>query len=85
MKTKEIKLFNFSDLSKESKEKAIQNHIKNNKQSIQEIKSQMFYEDLIYSLETKEPLTQNFKKYIINEISNAEKYEPIFLSNGEIY
>jgi len=61
MKTLEIQLFNFDELSKEAKENAIQNYIEKNRQFLQEINSQMFYEDLPYNLEIKEHLFENPK------------------------
>lgn len=61
MKTLEIQLFNFDELSKESKENAIQNYIKKNREFLQELNSQMFYDDLPYNLEIKEPLFENPK------------------------
>ena len=61
MKTIEIKLFNFNELTDDAKEKAVENYIEKNRYSIQEINSEMFYEDLSYDLETKEPSFYNAK------------------------
>tara|TARA_R110002051_G_scaffold194811_1_gene263024 strand:- start:6 stop:608 length:603 start_codon:yes stop_codon:yes gene_type:complete len=61
MKTLEIQLFKFDELSKEAKENSIQNYIEKNRSFLQEINSEMFYEDLPYNLEIKEPLFENPK------------------------
>ena len=61
MKTLEIQLFNFDELTKESKENAIQKYIEKNRQFLQEINNEMFYEDLPYNLEIKEDLFKNPK------------------------
>ena len=54
MKTLEIQLFNFDELSKEAKENAIQNYIEKNRLYLQEINSEMFYlYDLPYNLANK--------------------------------
>ena len=67
METIEIQLFNFDELSKESKENAIQNYIEKNRESIQQDQSDFFYEDLGYNLETKESLFYNAKfKYSLS-------------------
>ena len=59
MKTLKIELFNFEELSKKTKEIAIENYIEKNRHSIREINSEMFFQDLRYYLENEEPLFYN--------------------------